>query len=208
MNLDVPDFWRDLTFTSQDALLDALSEFSRRIAGQVDLSPQQLLPKPKSRARSNSLSSKYGLGEFPPHTDGAHLRPSPRFVVLWSLHRDDTNTPTYLRRFVPALLKPDLYETLKESVWSVRIRDSLHFYKRPLSPDGSEIAWDPGCFVHDRTGGLQVAEVDAAFRDLPHEAVFWKSGVAVIINNRRVLHSRAALTHRGAKRELFRLYIY
>jgi hypothetical protein len=205
MRLSAPEFWNQVRFSSHDELLSAIARLADEMEGKMQCPPERLSPRPRTLARLNSLSSKYGLDELPPHTDGAHHRIPPRVVVLWCLQDDPTETPTYLRRFKPSLLCSDFWDRLKASIWSVRIRRELHFYRRPVSHD--EISWDPGCFVNDRTERLERDEVDATLRGLPHEAVYWKCGAALIINNRRVLHSRAAVTDTIGNRELFRVLV-
>jgi L-asparagine oxygenase len=43
-----------------------------------------LTPKANSEASPVSYSGLYGLGEFPMHTDMAHWRMPPRYLVLWA----------------------------------------------------------------------------------------------------------------------------
>ena len=43
---------------------------------------QRLVPRARDAARSNSLSSRYGLDRFPFHTDFASVDAPPRFIIL------------------------------------------------------------------------------------------------------------------------------
>src|SRR5579871_6269045 len=48
-----------------------------------ELAPvQQLTPKLMSEAGPNTYSGIYGIGEFPLHTDLAHWREPPRYLIL------------------------------------------------------------------------------------------------------------------------------
>jgi hypothetical protein len=53
---------------------------------------KKLIPKDKNEVEHFSLSSAYGLKEFPLHTDGAEYKTPPRFLVLRALSDSPTGT--------------------------------------------------------------------------------------------------------------------
>ena len=56
---------------------------------------ERISPKSANQARHGTMSALYGLGSFPLHTERAHWRRAPRFVVFRSVG-EITNRPTTL----------------------------------------------------------------------------------------------------------------
>src|SRR5207247_3391746 len=44
---------------------------------------KDIRPQPKDAANVNTLSSRYGMGAFPVHTEAAYLPSPPRFLLLY-----------------------------------------------------------------------------------------------------------------------------
>lgn len=183
------EYWLALQYEAAgspiDLALDVLAEPKTIVQSRV------LTPRPFAEARSNSLSSRYGLGEHPPHTDGAHLSSPPRYLVFWMDKPDATHTPTQLRKFDPMALESSFCKRFERSIWLVRIRSGHYVYVKPISNNGLHIVWDSGCFTKDATGLLSKEIVEEHLSRLPAEDFHWSPGLVLVVNNRRTLHSRA-----------------
>ena len=101
-----------------DALATRLgSSVSVRRNGPIT---DQLMPTPSDQAAPRSLSAIYGLGTFPFHTDAAHHRVPPRYVLMRLADGATSTTPTQLVDAEPgAFTLPDS-KTLTRETWLVR----------------------------------------------------------------------------------------
>lgn len=157
----------------------------------------ELTPTPAEKARPASLSAMVGLGAQPLHTDGAHLKEPPDFVVLWSKEPNATST----RVWVPL---NTVTRSMRHGMFVVNTGRDTFF--APAIRSHFALRYDPGC----------MEPVDAAGRDLanllqnpPDESVteiLWDTpGQVVVIDNRRSLHGRAAVADGDSARVLHRL---
>ncbi|SRR5260370_849737 len=70
--------------------------------GQPEPDPREgvlvkdIRPQPKELANTNTLSSRYGMGAFPFHTEAAYLPTPPRFLLLYCVDPGDGGRPTVL----------------------------------------------------------------------------------------------------------------
>lgn len=162
-----------------------------------------LSPKSTSAARSNTLSSRFGLGAFPPHTECAHWPVPPRFLVLCCL-ADGGRADTSIIDLVSVL--GDLQtEAALVPLLCNRGRRSFHvtFY------DSATGHWryDTSCLAPMTSEGVELAE-EVALRLTRGRArpVNWVPGQVALIDNRREAHGRddAQLT---SGRRLLRMVI-
>jgi hypothetical protein len=192
-------------WTSGSGDLESIRQQARSL-GWVEVAPRRgdptvsvLRPTEKTAARPNSLSARYGLGQQPLHTDGAHLHRPPDLVVL-SAGRPSA-TPTGLWRATNALPPPP-HTALRHGMFLVRNgRDS--FYSPALTNSGYR--YDPGCMT---PCDARAAEVSGYFeQQLVHAAAYeWVGeGQVLVIDNRSVLHARSAVAEDDMDRELMRI---
>jgi hypothetical protein len=156
-----------------------------------------LRPLSPSQARPNSLSSQYGMGAQPLHTDGAHLIRPPDVVVL--TNEVTNSTPTRLwREGYGGLFLPEF--TLHGIFLVSSGKNS--FFTTTFSREG--LRYDPGCMTpcDARARQTEAIFMEAADKAVDHE---WSEpGMILVINNRRALHARASAVEEPA-RELQRV---
>jgi len=140
----------------------------------------KLRPVSKENARPNSLSSRYGKGNQPLHTDGAHLIDPPDFVVL--LCNGVSDTPTFLAK--PKLHGIDY--TAHGVFLVVNGRDS--FFSTAWS--GTRLRYDPGCMTPCDARARKAAEQLKALRKAAHEHSWEEPGLVLVIDNKLTLHAR------------------
>lgn len=154
-------------------------------------------------AHPKSLSAAYGLGQQPLHTDGAHLPDPPDFVVLIS--KNPSATPTRLWSASSFLRKRPtlgLIDALRHGMFLV-LNGSESFYAPTLS--AAWFRYDPGCMTACDARARDVEEFFAS--QLPEAATHeWsRADQVLLLNNRRTLHARSAVSKDDLDRELIRV---
>lgn len=161
-----------------------------------------LRPAAADAARPNSLSSAYGLGQQPLHTDGAHLGTPPAIVVLIAHGPSPTITRTWWggdhlfpRRGMPA-------DAARHGMFLVRSgRDS--FYASALGRGGYR--YDPGCMTPCDARAREAAQYFAEQLDNATTHEWQEAGQVLVIDNRHALHARSAVADDDLGRELTRI---
>jgi hypothetical protein len=162
------------------ASLDGL----RGAASRSGSNERVLVPHDELRAPRNSLSAKYGLGEQPLHSDGAHLRLPPDVVVLHAAQPTLTSTvvwaPSYeAPNVLPVVAWHGVFtvrgngDTFLASVWD---RDGLRFDPVVMSPGDA--------FARETVEYLTQA------RPRAHVHEWDEPDLLLFIDNRRALHAR------------------
>ncbi len=161
-----------------------------------------LRPAAADVARPNSLSSVYGLGQQPLHTDGAHLSTPPDIVVLIAGGSSPTTTRTWSSgNDMPPRGAPNA--AFWNGMFLVRNgRDS--FYAPALSRD-LRYRDDPGCMT---PCDARAREVSRYFEEQLGSAIAheWQAvGQLLVLDNRQTLHARSAVAEGDLGRELTRI---
>ncbi|NCT91957.1 hypothetical protein GXB85_13500 [Cellulomonas sp. APG4] len=159
---------------------------------------KELRPTTADTAQPASLSAQVGLGEQPLHTDGAHLRQPPDYIILWCT--DVSATPTRLWRphIAKLLTSPD-----RNGVFLVHSGSETW-----LAPalDGAALRFDPGCMTPADASARRLSSALQAPPEGDVQEVLWDSpGKVLVIRNRRVLHGRAAVVEGDLDRRLSRV---
>jgi Taurine catabolism dioxygenase TauD, TfdA family len=161
-----------------------------------------LRPLSRDDAQANSLSAKYGKGDQPLHTDGAHLVKPPDVVVLACEGTSDT--PTRLWRMRSGFFATPL-EHIRHGVFLVANgKDS--FFSTAYS--NLRFRYDSGCMVPcDARARETVRYFDAAIESVIEHS--WdEPGKLLVVDNRKALHARASAIddpHREVQRVSFYL---
>lgn len=168
----------------REARRQAWSEIPTRT---TDAPVASLRPIDATEAKPNSLSSRYGMGAQPLHTDGAHLSEPPDLVLLAS---DQTSTvPTLLwkRRIIHH--QNYVNTDMRHGVFLVR-NSGDSFFCTALA--GRALRYDPGCMTPCDQRSRRVATffTEALASAVEHQ---WdEPGKVLLINNRLALHARAS----------------
>lgn len=155
-----------------------------------------------------SMTAAYGRGEFPLHTDRAHDRIPPRFLLLSQAE----TLPGVLTRVVPLAdltLSESDRSTLSREVWTVR------YGRRPfLSPilndtlvvDDLVFRWDPICMTSEQK--RESSEIlYARLRTVATRDYQLTSTHTLIIDNWHCLHGRTAIPDAINRRSLRRTLV-
>lgn len=173
---------------------DALSFFSRWGTPVASSRHPELVrsisPQTATSAPKNTLSSRYGLAAFPFHTDGAHWRQPPRYLVLYCRDPASGIRETLLSQPLPGA---DSVEKtiLRRSLWRVS-GVHKHFVARILDGvNGSEfLRFDWSCMTpvsnQDESREVLSACIDRA----PIKRITWQRDRFLLIDNWKLLHGR------------------
>jgi len=172
----------------------------------------RLTPQSVKEARTNTTSSKYGFGTFPPHTDFAHWPEPPRWL-LFRLASEASKTPTLLFDSVNLRLDEKFGAHWRRAVWRVdrvcrRFLCSMDF----SVDDRKAIRWDPE--VMRPHGPLASAIATDLAREInatayiEAEKLFWTChDSALLVDNWRMLHARPTVADDDRHRVLERIAI-
>lgn len=161
-----------------------------------------LRPVETDAAHLRSLSARYGLGDQPLHTDGAHLAGPPDIVVL--AVSAPSQTPTRLWAYDLVTRRPEdpPRAAVSHGMFLVHAgRDSFHV---PVL-DGDRWRYDPGCMTPCDERARHVDEYLAAQLACASTWEWADAGQALVIDNRAVLHARAAVADGDQDREATRV---
>jgi hypothetical protein len=170
-----------------------------------------LRPYHQAEAPLTTMSATTGLAAQPMHTDCAYYPRPPRYVILECQQEGENPCPTLLWLLDWNRLINDCPQALTSPGWTVRGGHHRPFYCRVLSPeygDGGLIRYDPICMKPPRGQENQLASArDVLIAYSTRREFFWSPGVALVIDNWRVLHGRGEGAAHSPSRRLKRWYI-
>lgn len=153
---------------------------------------QELTPLAAGDAPPRSLSAVHGVGSFPFHTDAAHHRQPPRWVVMHCIDPGPAHRPTLLADAARLSLTDRQWRALERAVCWVRSGGRGFLAAIVGHRDGrTMIRYDGGCMAPADPSFAGAAEL---FRDAvsaaPHVRLEWQRDDLVIFDNWRILHAR------------------
>lgn len=153
-----------------------------------------LMPVAAGDAPAYSLSAAHGLGEFPFHTDGAHHRRPPRWVVMRCAEPGPGGRPTLLADGARLPLNERQWREVERAVWWVRSGGRgfpTSIVKR--WQDQWLVRYDRGCMTPADRAFVAAGEL---FEETLHGAAYvrlqWQRNAVVVFDNWRMLHARGA----------------
>jgi alpha-ketoglutarate-dependent taurine dioxygenase len=157
---------------------------------------QELTPTSRKKAAPRSLSALNGLGSFPFHTDAAHHRRPPRWLLLRCADPGESQRRTLLIDSRALRLAHDELREVGRAVWNIRTGFKSFLASAILGFPGGigtsvRLRYDPGCMTVADPGFARAAELlRNALADLPRTGVSWETDLTLVIDNWRVLHAR------------------
>lgn len=165
---------------------------------------------PREDAAPNTYSGNFGLGSFSFHTDLAHWRRPPRYLLLrCQVGYDDVPTLLFDGR---ALIDAVSRDTLTRAIFKPRRpRDGtlalLHLFE---SADGADLLrWDE-IFLRpaSRIGDAADTQIrDWLAKSVPLSIALAHPGDTLIIDNWRMLHARSPIPPGREDRSIQRVYL-
>lgn len=165
---------------------------------------RSIVPVDVKNAPPNTLSSRHGLGAFPFHTDGAHWRVPPRYLLLYCEDAGRTRRPTLLLT-AKVLLAGHLRALLLNEIWTVS-DGRRAFLTRAASRTASTLRLDVACMR--ATSRFSSTRLQEEIEQSPRWQVEWADGQLLLIDNRRCLHARSGPSNQdGRERVLKRILV-
>lgn len=168
---------------------------------------RDIRPQPAREAPTNTLSSRHGFGAFPFHSDGAHWRQPPRYLVLYCV------APGMARRETLLTFPLDHMGTsealiLKRGLWRVYgVREP--FSARILDGIGGKefLRFDDACMKPVDSACESAEVLRQCIARSPEIRISWEHSKFLIIDNWRVLHARGAAQQIDVDRHHWRLLL-
>jgi len=195
--------YKEVFAESDEEFISLASEYgkpiqSRRDGGIIDI----LTARKAENVTKNSLSKKYGIGEFPIHTDCAYLTIPPKIILLRYIGILEKVSPTILVPFDINRLGKHELDFIKNVTWFVKGQDG-GFYSRIYQNSIVRYDYEVMKLVNTRENVM-----DAILNKMDHVKIEWTENKVVIVNNWQTLHYRPNLgTHEENYRILQRINI-
>lgn len=208
----VPDWKADKATIAVANSLGAVVEMQTLLPQSSIPTVQQLRPRLTVESARNRYSGKFGLEDFPPHTDLAHWAVPPRYFLL----RCKAKSPRVVTRLLSG-------SVLVSTMGAANLRRALVRPRRP--PRGGVICLLPVMF---RAGEIEGMRWDSLFLAPMNQAAFavaqalsdiatnsaWTTeitlvqpGDTLIVDNWRCLHGRGPVRPNELDRRLERVYL-
>ncbi|WP_447902987.1 TauD/TfdA family dioxygenase [Pseudomonas serbica] len=172
---------------------------TRRRGSLID----RLAPTNRHAANPRSLSARYGLNQFPWHTDGAHWSMPPRYLVMGCLEADQQTAETIIceGRYFASLNSA----VARSSVFRITNGRSS-FYAAARAASDRYYRYDPGCMTPMDVGARELMFAMDQEKLENEYKIQWCTGRFLLLDNWRVLHRRAAIVE-SAERKLLRVTV-
>ena len=150
-------------------------------------------PHSKGLSEPNTLSSRYGTGTFPFHTDAAYWHTPPRFLLLRCLDPGEGNRCTLLSD-PRAWLSKCSWETLVGAICTVAGNRSFLATIAAINSETSHsIRYDLACMKPtSRHSSEALALIETQAAKAPVTTVRWRHEALLIVDNHRLFHARGA----------------
>lgn len=163
-----------------------------------------LVPLEKGQAHPKSLSALFGLGGQPWHVDLAHNKIPAQYILLMCVHVGSRPVATELV-YWKNLLDIDDHNAAHTETFLVR-NGARSFYATILGRKQKFVRYDPGCMQPVTMGARTLMRTLLGKKVEPTVRINWRPGLAVIIDNWRMLHRRLD-AHGAQDRLLLRISV-
>lgn len=197
---------------STEGFLKIAQELGRPIASRRGIDVVQTLQvSDEECAYANSLSSRYGAGKFPLHTDLAYWQVPARYVLLRAPDESSSTCPTLLLDFRAHLKGQPFESALGKTLYLV-----ANGRKSFLTTIGGRVAsgavllrFDRDCLrPTNRQSMATLDELEASLAACKIIEMAWSAHKVLIIDNWRMLHGRGdARDSNDRKRVLERILV-
>jgi L-asparagine oxygenase len=197
MLLDINRLERDGYFLLRGVPEDDLVG-SVAILGGVRVDPRSpdpvraIRPQDVTSAKQNTLSSRYGTGAFPFHTDTAHWDRPARYLVLYCVNPGEGRA-TLLQDTHAWALNEVERDLACRALWTTgHVRASFCMVAEESGPNLA-IRYDMDCMRPMTGEALRLkALIGARIQVCNRVQIDWEAGSLLIIDNQRMVHARGS----------------
>jgi L-asparagine oxygenase len=169
---------------------------------------RDIRPQLAAEAKENTLSSRYGTGSFPFHTDVAHWPRPARFLLLYCRNPGSGARPTHLQDSKSWMWDKDTEQAATTEVWKVGLARPYLSTMATVSPKGLKIRFDDACMTPMTIGAKALHErIASSIKSTNIIDIYWSSQKLLIIDNHRMIHARGKPTAPDPDRVLSRILV-
>lgn len=169
---------------------------------------QYLRPKERGLGIKDSLSYKYGLDEFPYHTDTAFWDNPAKLILMTSKQPSSCQTLLIdIQELLNSLPEREL-SYFHNSVYTLKTPNQIKFVS-VLQRKGEDFIfrYDPNIMVPYNSNAKKAEEIISSFiREVKPVQIEWTGENVLLLNNWRLLHKRSECKNEP-QRVLKRIYI-
>jgi hypothetical protein len=169
---------------------------------------RDIRPQPLGSGKVNTLSSRYGTDAFPFHTDTAHWDQPAQYLALFCVNPGEGERATLLQDSRTWEFRDSEIDLACRALWKTgHVRPRLCMLAE-RSTDGLTIRYDKDCM---RPMTREARELEALvaqrIKCSKKTHISWEPACLLVIDNRRMVHARAASKRPDADRVLKRILI-
>jgi L-asparagine oxygenase len=169
---------------------------------------RDIRPQAAHLAKSNTLSSRYGTGGFPFHTDTAHWEHPARYLVLFCVSPGEGMRPTLLQDSRTWRFDDAEEELACQALWAVGHRRPRLSSIAVRSNDRLVIRYDIDCMRPMTADARRLkALLESRIYARPRKRIDWHAGSLLAIDNHRMMHARGEAERPDPNRILKRILI-
>ena len=181
--------------------------------GQVQPDPRtgetsrSIAPVGIGAAPINTLSSRYGDGEFPFHTEMAYVPTPPRYLILFCQHPGEGQRPTRYLDCAPLIRKVSNYD--RTGNWVVKAgRKPFYCHAITKKERSPGIRFDGHCMEPRGSAAIRESEViKDFFTSTATQSIVWEANDLLVLDNWRVVHARGSAIKPDTNRKIVRTLI-
>jgi L-asparagine oxygenase len=165
-------------------------------------------PERANRAPANTLSQIHGVGPFPFHSDCAHWNKPATYLALYCVDPGEGERPTFLLDSWKWVWSANEKTSLCSDVWSRALRTPRLCTLANMDGGNLRLRFDDACMRPMTEPARAIgAAVRQKISEAPSHVHRWTVGALLVLDNRRMLHSRGASLVFDPRRQLKRVLI-
>ncbi len=169
---------------------------------------RNIKPEIRSKASENTLSSRYGMGAFPFHTDCAHWEVPAKYLCLYCMNPGLSRRATFLIDTQKWIWEEDERISLINSVWTRALLKPKLCTLADESGKSLSIRYDMDCMKPVTEDAKQLLKLIQKKIDASATInIEWHVGEILILDNKRMLHARGPSSKMDSDRMLKRMLV-
>ena len=185
-----------------------------RTLGPVTVDPRHpipirfITPQELSQANPNTLSSRYGLGPFPFHTDVAHWSTPAEIVLLYCVSTGSGERPTLLTDSREWQVSDSFWRLMCDAIWRTGFVRPFLCTVASKREQNRRVRYDPGCMIPRSRTAVEAARLtEEHLSKVTPVRVDWCNQDLLVLDNTRVLHARGPASRPDCDRVIARMLI-
>lgn len=195
--------------SSKNELLRLASSIGKIIPHPNGEKLYSLSPSAGKKSVKGTFSNKFGLSEFPLHSDTAFWSQPPRYIVMGMIGVSSCNTQLIAWSEIFSLLSAQAKIYANSATYLIDTIEGKKYASLLFSVNGVRgFRFDPCCMKPQNKAARRFHEEMIEIQQkLNTKKIVWTGEKAVVIDNWKYLHGRSSVSANEDKRELLRIYI-